>query len=93
MNLALSPREYEVARLFALGRTWREVMAELHIGRETLHKHRQAALRKADVGTMAEVWTALGWLVVPSMGTPSVDVGDESCAGSTSKRRSQLSAA
>jgi DNA-binding CsgD family transcriptional regulator len=93
MNLTLSPREYEVARLFALGRTWLEVMAEMHIGRETVSKHRRNAMERADVGSMPELWTRLGWLEVPSMGTPSVDVGDESCAGSTSKRRSQLSAA
>jgi len=88
MTLALSPREYEVARLFALGRTWREVMAELHIGRETLHKHRQAALRKADVGTMAEVWTWLGWMTVPD----SKPSGRESSVAAVT-RHGQLSAA
>lgn len=82
---ALTPREYEVARLFALGRTWDEIMAETGCSRVTLHKHRQAALRKADVGTMAEVWTALGWLHVPRKSVDAADrvVGfDRSGAGS-----------
>lgn len=61
----LTPREYEVARLSALGRSAAEIMAELHMGSDTYYKHRAAAMQKADVGSMPEVWAALGWLVVP----------------------------
>ena len=58
--MTLSPREYEVARLFALGRTWLEVMAEMHIGRETVSKHRRNAMERADVGVDARALDVAG---------------------------------
>ena len=62
----LTPRELQVARLFALGRTWEQIMAELGVGfRSTVARHRENALRKADVSTMPELWAKLGWLTVP----------------------------
>ena len=61
----LTPREYEVARLFALGLTWREVMTELGISRWTLTNHRFHAVAKAGGGSLVDVWRGLGWLRVP----------------------------
>ena len=82
--MTLTPREYEVARLFALGRTWGQVARELGIGSDTIQKHRSSAMAKADVGTMAEVWAALGWLRVPDTGASASDATDHlagSCFG------------
>ena len=61
----LTPREYEVARLFALGRTWEQVMADMDCSRAALHQLRSRAMQKVKVGTMQELWVALGWLRAP----------------------------
>jgi len=62
----LTPREYEVVRLFALGLTWEQVMAEMDCSRTALHMLRSRAMQKADTGTMQGLWRAIGWLRVPN---------------------------
>ncbi len=51
----LSPREREVARLAALGRSNREIAAELYISVNTVIRHITAALRKLDVRSRAAI--------------------------------------
>lgn len=61
----LTPREYEVARLYAEGQTWESIARGLRISKTTLWHHRANAMAKAGVGSMPELLTALGWLRVP----------------------------
>ena len=62
----LTPREYEIVRLLALGWTWKRIIGELHIARDTLRHHRQSALRKYEATCLPELWAELGWLQVPA---------------------------
>ncbi|NEE03527.1 helix-turn-helix transcriptional regulator [Phytoactinopolyspora halotolerans] len=51
----LSPREREVAELAAVGRSNREIAAELYISVNTVIRHITAALRKLDVRSRAAI--------------------------------------
>jgi DNA-binding CsgD family transcriptional regulator len=61
----LTPQEYRVVRLTALGDTWTTVCIEAGISRTTLSKHLTAAKDKYRVVSMPELYAALGWLEVP----------------------------
>jgi len=83
----LTPREYEVARLFALGWTWDEVMAETGIRRATIAKHRGEAVRKVGGRLLVDVWRAIGWLRVPNQTRTSDSIpGDESPVAAVTRR-------
>ena len=58
-SAGLSAREAEVARLVIVGRTDREIAAELFIGVRTVASHVSAVLRKLGVGSRREVATRL----------------------------------
>ncbi|MBK8461105.1 MAG: response regulator transcription factor [Micropruina sp.] len=45
----LSPREVEVLRLVAVGRTNAQIAAELYLSERTVHRHVSNILRKLDV--------------------------------------------
>lgn len=51
----LSPRQRDVARLVADGRTNQEIAAELYLSVSTVEKHVAAVLRKLDAGTRRQV--------------------------------------
>jgi len=61
----LTPREMEVARLFALGGTYESIAIDLGLSRSTIRHLRGSAMDKCDAGSMHGVWMALGWLRVP----------------------------
>lgn len=61
----LTPREHQIARLFALGQTWEAIMAELGISRHTVAFHRQSFLAKSGGGTLIDAFRARGWLRIP----------------------------
>jgi DNA-binding NarL/FixJ family response regulator len=66
----LTPREWEVVRLFALGKTWEEICHDLHITRNTLMIHRSHAVARYSAETLIGLFRALGWLRVPRSYTP-----------------------
>ncbi len=68
----LTPREDEVARLFALGWTWEAIMAELGITRQTVMEHRRHFIAKSGGGTLVDAFRVRGWLTVPDS-TPGVE--------------------
>lgn len=51
----LSAREWEVARLLALGLANKEVGRQLHISDNTVHVHRQHVMEKTGTGSAAEL--------------------------------------
>jgi PAS domain S-box-containing protein len=58
---ALTPREHEVVRLVALGRTGDEIAAQLYLSPETVRSHVRNAMSKTDSRNRAQlVATALG---------------------------------
>jgi FixJ family two-component response regulator len=61
-RVSLTPRQREVVARLAHGHPVKRIYADMGITRHTYQDHRKAALTAADVGTMAELWTALGWL-------------------------------
>jgi len=74
-GVRLSPREHEVVRLVAEGRTNDEIGAELRIAAKTVETHLARLFERLDVGSRTEVaMRALreGWLDVPPE-RPSID--------------------
>lgn len=55
MLALLSPREQEVARLVAQGQPNKQIAASLNISEKTVHIHRQHAMEKAGVSSVAEL--------------------------------------
>ena len=51
----LSPREFEILRLIALGYTSREIASKLHLSRRTVETHRSRIHRKLGMTTRAEL--------------------------------------
>lgn len=86
--MTLSPREYEVARLLALGWTGPRIASTLGIHLATVWRHRARAMEKAQVSTLYELWTALGWLRVPGG-----DVSARSIVAGTGREHSPSSGA
>jgi len=52
---ALSPREYQVARLVASGRSNREIAKQLVLSEQTVKNHIQSIFRKLAVGNRVEL--------------------------------------
>jgi len=52
---ALAPREHQVLRLIAEGRTSKEIAVQLHIGVETVRSYRKTLMRKLDINNVAEL--------------------------------------
>lgn len=50
----LSPREYDVMKLFCEGKTAKEIAAILYIAEHTCNKHKQNAKKKAGSSSMAD---------------------------------------
>lgn len=65
----LTPRQYELVQRIALGQLRTSILLDMKIKLHTYHHHRQNALQRYDVGTMVELLSALGWLVVPEQET------------------------
>ncbi len=51
----LSPRECEVLRLLAEGKSTREIASALHVGVKTIETYRQQIMEKLDIHTIAEL--------------------------------------
>jgi len=52
---ALSPREYQVARLVAAGRSNRQIAEHLTISEQTVKNHIQSIFRKLAIGNRVEL--------------------------------------
>jgi DNA-binding NarL/FixJ family response regulator len=60
-----TPRQIEILRLRAMGRTIRQVAIELDVAEQTVKNHLADAYRKMQVSCMQDAFRALGWLRVP----------------------------
>jgi DNA-binding CsgD family transcriptional regulator len=56
----LSPRELEIARLYAAGRTSREIADELHISPTTVRNHVATIYRKLEIGNKTHLIKLIG---------------------------------
>jgi DNA-binding CsgD family transcriptional regulator len=61
----LSPRQREVLRLLATGRSYSEVARDLGIGLDTVKGHVVSLYASLGAGTREEAYALVGWLVVP----------------------------
>lgn len=57
---SLSPREREIARLYAVGRTSREIAEELFISPTTVRNHIATIYRKLEIGNKAQLAKLVG---------------------------------
>lgn len=62
---ALSPRQWEILRLRALGGTDESIGLSLGIRRQTVKNHLTVAYRKLSARCLADALRAVGWLQVP----------------------------
>ncbi len=75
----LSPREHDVVRLVAAGRTNDEIGADLGIGSKTVETHLARLFERLGVASRTELAIRAvreGWLDVPSVGQLTVGSGD-----------------
>jgi len=72
VRTGLTPRELQIFRLFAQGRTITSVASELGIAPYTVRNHRKHAFEFYDVDSVMGVFAALGWLYVPEHRRKSV---------------------
>ena len=54
-TMVLGPREREVLRLLAEGKTSKEIASELHISASTVEAHRRNMMKKLDIHSVAEL--------------------------------------
>jgi DNA-binding NarL/FixJ family response regulator len=58
----IRPREWEVLRAMATGRTAADVGHELHISEQTVKNHLQHVYKVLDVDSLVGAYSVLGWL-------------------------------
>ena len=63
---SLTPRQWQVLRLLALGLTFGEAAGRLSLSRETVKRHAQDIHASLRVSSTIEALGAVGWLVVPA---------------------------
>lgn len=64
---ALTPRQFEVIRAYALTGSRKEVAAALGIKSQTVDNHLTAIFKRLNVETAIEAFLALDWLDVPEL--------------------------
>ena len=77
----MTPRQFEVIRLLALGRTYHQVAAELGMARSTVQKHRSAVGRYTGATCVMEILRDLGWLTVPDQMSASASGPSDAVVG------------
>lgn len=75
-SLPLTPKMRAVARLAALGYTYRGIAAELGNTECSVKNLAYRSYRRAGVECMADLWRALGWLTVPAVADAMPPGGD-----------------
>jgi len=73
---SLSPRELEIARLYAAGRTSREIGDELYISPTTVRNHVATIYRKLEIGNKTQLINLIGIGTQANLGTDIGTLGD-----------------